>query len=76
LMTQQSSIQWRALPAPSKNADSYCDGLHSAIFVGFVVSFLNVLSYAPAEPLPRRFDILLNATRHEISQVIPAKVAV
>jgi hypothetical protein len=31
--------------------------IQAATFVGFVVSFLNVLSYTPAEPPPRPTDV-------------------
>jgi hypothetical protein len=34
----------------------------SAIFVGFVVGFLNVFSYTPAEP-PCRLDIIFDLER-------------
>jgi hypothetical protein len=40
------------LPLPFPN--------QSAIFVGIVVGFLNVLSYTPAEPTPRRLDIIFD----------------
>jgi hypothetical protein len=32
----------------------------SAICVGFVVGFLNVFSYTPAEPPPSRLDIIFD----------------
>jgi hypothetical protein len=34
--------------------------ISSANFVGIVVGFLNVLSYTPAEPTPRRLDIIFD----------------